>query len=202
MTLATAVFLGSCHRVSDGPESLKIDGFRYRTGSAVVGPAHDTLRVAVVVVNDSRTEHSLAIPSCPPTLNPVKARLRAGGREWDSETSEVRKLPPRYRDSTGRVLPQACTLQLIAMSFPPGTSHTYVLEVPVREILGDSLPKGRYEVTAQLRINGYLTPRLSTGDVDLVATDLTNRHALMDQSVTVSRGVGACHPKKTVVRSA
>jgi hypothetical protein len=39
----------------------------------------------------------------------------------------------------------------------------------VTEVLGDSLPAGRYRVIAQLRLNGFLTRRFSAGDVQLAA---------------------------------
>jgi len=147
---------------------MKIDGFRYSVGSAVVGPALDTLRVAVVVVNGSSQQRFLSFPHCPPVLNPVKAIVRGESKEWNSETSEIHK-QSQYFDSTGKPILQVCDLVLIGMTFPPEGSYTYVLKVPVREVLGDSLPTGRYRVTAQLRLNGYLTRRLAAGDVDLTA---------------------------------
>jgi hypothetical protein len=42
-----------------------------------------------------------------------------------------------------------------------------VLTVPVREALGDSLPNGRYRVTARVLINGQLVQGLELGDVEL-----------------------------------
>jgi hypothetical protein len=164
IALLTSVLFSGCHRASYSPESMRIDGFRYSAGSAVVGAAFDTLRVAVVVVNDSRQYRELGFPSCPPMLNPLKIRVTASRREWDSETSEIRKQPV-YLDSTGKPIPRVCVAMLPVMTFPPGASYTYVLKVPVTAVLGDSLPKGRYQVTAQLRINGYLTGRLPAGYV-------------------------------------
>ena len=168
LALLTTLLFSGCHRDTYGPESMRIDGFRYSAGSAVVGAALDTLRVAVVVVNDSRQDRELGFPSCPPMLNPVKARVTATRREWDSETSELRKQPV-YLDSIGKPIPRVCVAMLPVMTFPPGASYTYVLKVPVLEILGDSLPTGRYQVTAQLRLNGYLTRRLSAGNVEFTS---------------------------------
>ena len=170
-----AVFAGTgCHHVSYGPDSMKLDGFRYSVGSAVVGEALDTLRVAVVVVNDSHQERLLSFPHCPPVLNLVKAIVRAHNKEWNSEISEIRK-QPQYFDSAGKPLPQVCLAYLVVMSFPHGGSYTYVLTVPVADVLGDSLQAGRYRVIAQLRLNGYLTRRLAAGDVELAAPrHLTN----------------------------
>lgn len=158
----------ACHRYTYGPEPLKTDGFRYSVGSDVVGAALDTLRVAVVVVNGSREERSISVPTCPPRLNPVNAILRAQGKEWSSETLELSKYR-QYLDSTDRQIEQVCMGGLLSMIFRPGGSHTYVLKVPVLEVLGDSLPDGRYRVTAQLRLNGHLTRRFAAADVELAA---------------------------------
>jgi hypothetical protein len=76
-----------------------------------------------------------------------------------------------------RALQEYCLCEglFVGMSFPPGSSYTYVLKVPVTEVLGDSLPAGRYRVIAQLRLNGFLTRRFSAGDVQLAAPrHLTN----------------------------
>jgi hypothetical protein len=165
LALSTTVLFSGCHRGTSSPESMRIDGFRYSAGSAVIGAALDTLRVAVVVLNDSRQYRELGFPSCPPMLNPVKARLKASRREWDSETSELRNQPV-YLDSSGKPILRVCVAMLPVMTFPPGASYTYILKVPVPQILGDSLPKGRYQVTAQLRLNGYITQRLPAGHVE------------------------------------
>ncbi len=160
--------LVGCHRLNDKPGPLNTDGYRYRAGSAIVGTARDTLRVAVVVVNESDQQRELGFPSCPPVYDAVKARVAASRRHWDSEVYEQEK-QPIPRDSTGKPIPRFCTLMLPIMTFPPGGSYTYVLNVPVREVLGDSLPSGHYGVTARLVINGKLVRDLDAGDVELSA---------------------------------
>ena len=52
------------------------------------------------------------------------------------------------------------------MTFPPGATYTSVLKVPIREILGDSLPSGRYRVTARLMSDGGDGRKLDAGDVE------------------------------------
>jgi hypothetical protein len=165
--LATLSVLG-CHRFHDAPGPLSTDDYRYRAGSAIVGAARDTLRVAVVVVNESNQQRMLGFPFCPPVYNAVKARVAASRREWDSEVYE-QKRNPIPRDSTGNAIPQVCPAMLPVMSFPPGGSYTYVLNVPVREVLGDSLPAGRYGVTARVNVNGNLVRNLDAGGVELFA---------------------------------
>lgn len=164
IVLAVALVVG-CHRLTYEPESLRVDGFRYRAGSAVVGTAADTLRVVVVAVNESRQYRQLGRSVCPQP-NSVRAKVRKSGKEWDSEIAEQRAAPI-YRDSSGRPIPMACPAMLIVETFPPGASKTFLLLVPVREVLGDSLPQGRYRITASVRINGYLVRGMDAGDVVL-----------------------------------
>ena len=163
---ALALLLSACHHSTYTHPGMSTSGFRFSPGSAIVGDASDTLRVAVVVVNGSREQREIAIPTCAPFLNQVQAKLRRNGRVWSSETYEKRKMPT-YFDSVGRPIPQVCPAVLLVMTFPPGASHTYVVRVPVRDILGDSLPSGRYSVMASLRINGDLKKALDAGHVEL-----------------------------------
>jgi hypothetical protein len=164
IVLAAALVVG-CHRLTYEPKSLRVDGFRYRAGSAVVGNAADTLRVAVVAVNESRQYRELGRSACPQP-NSVGAKVRKSEREWDSEIAEQRAMPV-YRDSSRRPIPMACPAMLLLETFRPGASKTFLLLVPVREVLGDSLPHGRYRVTASVRINGHLERGLDAGDVVL-----------------------------------
>jgi hypothetical protein len=162
LSLVAIAFFG-CHQMRYVPIPMSTSGFRFRVGSAVVGPAVDTLRVAVVVVNESRDQRELVIPTCPPVLNQVQATVTANGRKWNSESYDKRQWSS-FVDSAGNQIPHACVASLLVMTFPPGASHTYVLKVPVREVLGDSLPAGRYTVKARLSINGDIIRGLQ-GDV-------------------------------------
>jgi hypothetical protein len=167
LTLAACVGLASiagCHRARQSNEWMSTSGYRYSAGAAVVGPGHDTLRVAVVVVNESTQRRALPLNYCPLYGNPVKARLVVSGRYWNSEINEE-KPRPVVRDSTGQPVIEACASNLVVMTFPPGASHTSVLKVPIREILGDSLPSGRYKVTARLVGVGGDGRKLDAGEV-------------------------------------
>jgi hypothetical protein len=164
-SLVAIAFLG-CHQMRYGPMSMSTSGFRFSAGSAVVGPASDTLRVAVVVVNESRDQRELAIPTCPPVLNQVQATVTAKGRKWNSVSYDKRQWSG-YFDSTGNEIPHACLAYLRVMILPPGASNTYVLKVPVREVLGDSLAAGRYTVKARLSINGDIIRGLPGSTVEL-----------------------------------
>jgi hypothetical protein len=161
-----AALLSGCHRDYRGYPPLNTDGYRYSAGAAVVGPEQDTLRVAVVVVNESNQHRMLPLSHCPVWASVVQARVTASGRNWNSEVYEQRQhVVPR--DSTGKPRLEGCVASLLVRTFPPGDTETSVLKVPVRQILGDSLPSGRYRVTARLMGSGGDGRKLDAGDVFL-----------------------------------
>lgn len=163
--LAPLSLTGCHHRYRANPD-LSTEGYRYRTGVAVVGPERDTLRVAVVVVNESKQQRMLPMSHCPVYTNVVQVRVKAGGRTWNSEVFEQKQhFAPG--DSTGKPMMEICVASLLVMPFPPGTSYTSVLKVPVREILGDSLPSSRYRVTARLVSQGGDGRKLDAGEIFL-----------------------------------
>lgn len=162
--LSPLSFIG-CHRVSYTPEFLRTDGFRYRAGSAVVGAALDTLRVAVVVVNDSRQQRLILISSFCAPFNRVGFTVKADARKWDSDVWQPPPVQPPTRDSSGTPIIYACDPRMMGLS--PRALRVFVLAVPVRQVLGDSLPNGRYRVTARVRINGEFVRGLEAGDVEL-----------------------------------
>jgi hypothetical protein len=82
------------------PDFLRTDGFRYRAGSAVVGAALDTLRVAVVVVNDSRQPRLIWMSSICAPFNRIGVTVSSSARKWDSDIWQPAKRLPT-RDSAG-----------------------------------------------------------------------------------------------------
>jgi hypothetical protein len=156
---ALVLVAGCHHRRGHEPDFLSKRGYRYSAGSALVGRSLDTLRVAVVVVNESKEMRGIAANYCRTPANAVTARLVARGRSWSSPTNEE---PVVFHDSAGNVMEQACVASLMLVTFPPGHSMTFVLKTPVKDILGDSLPPARYHVTARL-----WDEQLKAGDVTL-----------------------------------
>ena len=152
-----------CHRANYTPDYLSTDGFRYRAASAVVGAAFDTLRVAVVLVNDSRQPRLILISTCAP-VNRVGFTVRANARKWDSDVWQP-PIKQATSDAAGHPIIFVC--DPMGMGLAPGALRTFVRTVPVRQVLGDSLPNGRYRVTARIRINSELVRGLEAGDVDL-----------------------------------
>ncbi|MGZ3483615.1 MAG: hypothetical protein ACXU96_08510 [Gemmatimonadaceae bacterium] len=79
--------------------------------------------------------------------------------------------PPVVRDSTGKVIPFIfdCSAMMVR-KLPPGRSVlTYSSSTAVREVLGDSLPPGRYQIRAFFSLNGRSVKGIPAGEVDLRA---------------------------------
>src|SRR3954470_8640763 len=164
-TLAFEVLLAGCHhRTSSAPEFLRTDDFRYQAGSAVVGRVSDTLRVAVVVLNQSRDARLVPVSSACAPLNRINAKVTGNGKAWNSDMWRPAK-QQETQDASGRPIIQACPMQ--AFRLLPGKSTTFVLPVPVKDVLGDSLPEGRYHVTASVRVSGTQVRGLNAGEVKL-----------------------------------
>jgi hypothetical protein len=167
LALMAPVVLAGCHRNHLGDPMLSTQGYRYRTGVSVVGPQRDTLRVAVVVVNETNEQRMLPLSRCPLWASAIQAEVSSRGHNWNSEVYEERLHHVVYRDARGNPITEACGGSLLAMKFPPGASFTSEFKLPVREILGDSLPKGRYRVTSRLITSGGDGRKLDAGEVVL-----------------------------------
>jgi hypothetical protein len=56
---------------------------------------------------------------------------------------------------------------MVMVEFPPGHSAAAAVKVPVRDVLGDSLPPGQYRVEARLTGNAWKAGWLPAGEVPL-----------------------------------
>ena len=165
LSLTFGAPLAGCHHPRrTTPEFFRTDGFRYEAASAVVGRVSDTLRVAVIVLNQSRDPRLMPVSSICAPFNRIRAKVKGNGKEWDSEVWRPAKQPETH-DTSGRPIIYGCSMQ--AFGLPPGKSKTFVLLVPVKDVLGDSLPEGRYRVTASVRVTGTEVRGLSAGEVKL-----------------------------------
>jgi hypothetical protein len=165
LVLLATCFVSGCHRYTYGSPLGTTDGLRYSAAAAVTGSTGDTMRIAVVVANESGENRFLNFPNCFTGLSAVSAKVRLQAKEWSSEVWEKRKYPDYY-DAAGRELPRVCAASLMQMILRPGATYTYFLTVPVSEILADSLQTGRYKVFVQLRLNGVVIRR-RTPDLEL-----------------------------------
>jgi hypothetical protein len=150
------------------PEAQRDEDIRSVARSALVGLNLDTLRVDVTVLNTAKTPRGLVTSPC--YGNPLVVKVQRDGRMWESSAweSEGMKQPVR-RDSAGNVIQLVfmCSA-MIWRELPPGRSVlAYSSSTPMREVLGDSLPAGRYQIRASFSLNQRSITRIPAGEVEL-----------------------------------
>jgi hypothetical protein len=168
-TVASISIVG-CHHVAPLPEPLRVEDVRSTARSALVGLNRDTLRVDVTVLNTAKTPRALGTWVC--GGNPLVIKVLRDGRIWDSgDWERERTQPPEVRDSTGKVIPFVFVCSAMMMrELPPGRSVlAYSSSTPVREVLGDSLPPGRYQIRAFFSLNRRSIEGIPAGEVELRA---------------------------------
>jgi hypothetical protein len=127
------------------------------------GMAPQELVSSVAVTNRGRRTVRLEYGACSMHLQLFDSPERAGNPVWDSTRR------PNPDPETGHYW--ACPMYLRVTELAPGRSHTpgeFTMRIPVPQILGDSIPDGRYYVTARVSLNGF-TRSAPAGEVDLVA---------------------------------
>ena len=144
-----------CHRGYSGPV---VESVRFAARAEVITPGDSLLRVRVIARNTGRAvTWSLELGHC--SLNFRVAMLsQATPHEWDYA---------RWRTAVNPL----CPAYLESWRLAPGDSlSTRDLEriVKVRDVLGDSLPPGRYRVIAFVGFNSSQTSGdLAAGEVEL-----------------------------------
>lgn len=154
------LLVAGCHRVSYY-KSPPIDGLRFFATADLFRRTDDSIVVRVSTQNRASRERSLegGICSDPLTLrlHPVSGVRRKQAR-WDSSA---------WRRAT-RSPQEVCLALLVRRLIPPGSSsQVAVFTLPVRAILGDSLPLGRYRFTAQLNSSGWSAGEIDAGILEI-----------------------------------
>lgn len=119
-------------------------GLRLSARSSVTGRGSRELRGRVVVVNPGSRSIGISYGGCTPGLNLYRDSLRKGSPVWRSDQRHP------YVDPPGRLSGYACTLVLHGHVIPPRDSMVFSVSYPLREVIADSLPAGRYHVVALL----------------------------------------------------
>lgn len=130
----------------EDPASLRVvQGVEYVAETRVMESYPVQLATVVTITNRSSSPVTLTFPdSCVVTL-----RAYAGGQQvWDQ-----------------RIL-ILCAAQIVEVTVPPGGSRTFETRTDAAQILGGTLPDGRYRIEAVLQPSGE-TVRLDAGAVDL-----------------------------------
>jgi hypothetical protein len=148
-----------CHqRAKPEPMRPPIDGVRFMARAALVTPGDTLLEVRVRAVNTGQAIRTLEFGNCSMNLG-VASVGQTPERKWEYlGWSDARR--PGH----------SCEPYLATRDLAPGASVSpsdYIRRVPIRAILGDSLPPGRYRVTARVTANGRPSLQLESGDVEL-----------------------------------
>ena len=139
---------------------LPIDGVRFVAEAKLVTPGDSLLEVRVRAVNVGSAVRTLEFGNCSMNIG-VSSAGSAPGHKWELVTWASSHRPPI------RCLDYQATRDLA-----PGDSVSpadYRRRLPVREILGDSLPAGRYRITTRVAANGGFSENLVVGELELRA---------------------------------
>lgn len=155
--LAAALVLAACARavVTSGPDPVRPDAvmvgeIRYQAETAILESHPVQLRTTVSVTNTGARPDTLEMPGgCPVLLRAYRDPARTGTPVWDQARNT------------------ACTLQLLYLDLAPGQTRAFEGRATAHDILGDSLPNGRYYLTAVLRPENQVV-ELEAGDTELV----------------------------------
>ena len=153
--------------------SPPVTGLRFFASSARSGSRSDTLYVTVSGRNASRAVREIELTTCSVQVHVRAIAVNPSLNTWDSvawwndsiaRVAALRKMTPDGHP----ILRPVCTLALGLRTFAPGDSG-FVSDgaFPVRAILGDSLPPGRYRIQAQLKGSGQKAGYVSAGEVEL-----------------------------------
>ncbi|MGQ0641596.1 MAG: hypothetical protein ACT4P6_12650 [Gemmatimonadaceae bacterium] len=146
----------------------------FEAHAEIVVPGDSLLLVRVIAKNSGSATWALQLGHCSMNVR-VAAQPPASSREWN------------YGRWSSAVNPRAlCVGALETLRLPPGKSISSPdLEriVRVRDVLGDSLPPGRYRVTAFLEFNNQAPIHIAAGDVELRARNWPGRAHWLRTSV-------------------
>ena len=156
--LVGSALAGCGRRRTPEQPNLSPDGIRFMARSGLEAPGDTLLYVQVRAVNDARAPRTLEWGACTinvriSTLGPPPVRV------WDYVAFERALTPKRF-----------CPMYLVTRDLSPGDSVSpaeYLRRIPVRRILGDSLPPGRYRATARVGTNGRSSGDIDGGEIEL-----------------------------------
>lgn len=140
------------------PRGLPIDGVRFAGHAKLVTPGDTLLDVRVRAVNTGGSIRTLEFGNCSMYVSVSSVGLTPA-REWQYAVwAKSRRV--------------SCLEYQATRDIAPGDSVSpsdYRRQLPIRVILGDSLPAGRYRVTTRVAANGRFSEPLVVGELDLRA---------------------------------
>ena len=166
-TVASISMFG-CHHRPPAPEAQRDDDIRAIARSAVIGLNLDTLRVDVTVFNTAKAQRYFVTSPC--YGNALAIKVQRDRRIWESAAWERERMqPPVVSDSSGKVIQVAfiCSAVVAVKLLPGRPVLAHSRSTSVRDILGDSLAPGRYQIRASFSLNERSIKDISAGEVEL-----------------------------------
>ncbi len=114
--------------------ATEADGIGYEADMRILESFPVQLHTTVTLTNTSDAPRTVELPGgCPVLLRAYRTADRTGEPAWDQERDIV------------------CTQQLLIVTLAPGESREVEGRATAVDILGDSLPNGRYHLAAVVR---------------------------------------------------
>jgi len=176
---ATATFTTvGCHHREYEARATSIRGMRFSAKSSFRNGNTDSLLVEVTAENRSGQQRLLTGGSCGNPYDGLTVfviSVAQPKRVWSTTAWQAARRARRATKPTVAsnvpVLEDVCADIAFATGIKPGGSTPAgVAIVPVRDILGDSLPAGRYRIEALVNGSAWKAGRIPAGAVELSAS--------------------------------
>ena len=170
--------VAACHRREYEPPMTSVRGMRFFGNSSFRNGNTDSLLVEVSAENRSGERRMLMSGSCGRRYEGLVVRVISVTRpksQWSTtawqDAERARRAANRVAAPNGVVLDEVCAGVGIGIDVAPGAGIKPVaaVVVPVRDILGDSLPGGRYRIEALVTGSASKAGYIRAGEVDLHA---------------------------------
>jgi hypothetical protein len=174
--VALGLAVAGCHRREYEPPMASVRGMRFYGSSSFRNGNTDSLLVEVSSENRSGERRTLMSGSCGRRYESLIVRIISVARpksQWSTtawqNAERARRAANRVVLPNGVVLDEVCAGVGIDIDVAPGDGIKPVAAVivPVRDILGDSLPPGRYRIEALVTGSASKAGYIRAGEVDL-----------------------------------
>jgi hypothetical protein len=157
-----AVFAAStgCHPRRTHYTAPSIDGLRFTAHAEVFA---DTLDLTVDAINRAGRRIVIEVDPCA-RLNTVSVKAIGAGKEWDSRIWELDRVKATYGTVQRRFEP-VCAGGVLVAVLQPGARLPHRLKLPLKQIVGDSLSAGKYQIVAAVSLNGRTIRDLKAGEI-------------------------------------
>lgn len=164
LAIGVSMFMGISCSADTGPmdpvlrQEVVVDGVRYSAQASVESAEPFRVLATISATNVSRTSRLIEYGHCAARLLAYKDTARSGSPVWDQRRVVA-------NPDTGNAF--VCLLYLRRVQLAPNQTFEpdeFKTVAEGRDILGDSLPEGRYYLTVLLEVN-WDTLKIAAGDV-------------------------------------